>query len=325
MVTAHRGHRAYGLAAIVAALAPAPARAAAPAAPYVVSFTGGDGCPREDDVRSDVAAHVHDASLTAGARVELRVTRAGDRFTGELVATDAGGNRGRRGIDGESCAEVAHALAFLAGMALELGGRLEAPAAVPATPPPATPAAALRSTAWVPERAGPALAGLAALGVRGGIAPGLRPAGEIGFELGALRGGSWAPALRVTAVMGQGRADGAAAPLDLLLAGGRLQFCPVRVGRGSFEARPCAAGELGAVRATSDGAAAGGGSDTFLWAAAEASLQVRWWATPELFVDVGGGALFPAVRTRYAAGPGEITYEVPAVTGRVVIGAGLRL
>ena len=290
-----------------------------PPAPYAVSFTGGDGCPREDDVRADVAAHVHDASRTAGARVELRVTGAGGRFTGELVATDAAGNSGRRALDGESCAEVAHALAFLAGMALELGGRLEVPAA--AAPPPA---ATLRSTAWVPERTGPAFAGLAALGVRGGIAPGLRPAGEIGVELTSPRAGWWAPAVRVTAVMGQGRADGAGAPLALLLTGGRLQFCPVRVGRGRFEGRPCVAGELGAVRATSDGAL-GGGSDTFLWGAGEASLQARWWATPELFVDVGGGALFPAVRTRYTAGPGAITYVVPAVTSRVVVAVGLRL
>ena len=118
--------------------------------------------------------------------------------------------------------------------------------------------------------------------------------------------------------------DGASAPLDLLLTGGRVQFCPVRVARGRFEGRPCAAGEIGAVRATGDGAA-DGTSDTFLWAAGEASIQVRWWATPELFVDAGAGALFPAVRTRYAAAPGEVTYVVPAVTGRIAIAAGLRL
>src|SRR6185503_11619948 len=160
--------------------------------------------------------------------------------------------RGRREIDGASCAEVAHALAFLAGMALELGGRLDAPAPAPVSPPPAP---VLRSTAWVPERAGPAVAGLAALGARGGIAPGLRPAGEIGVELAVLRAGWWAPAVRATAVVGQGRADGAAVPLDLLLAAGRLQLCPARLARGRFEARPCAAGEVGAVRATRDGAA----------------------------------------------------------------------
>jgi hypothetical protein len=320
------------LAAILAALAPAPGWAAAPAAvPYAVSFAGGDGCPREDEVGADVAAHVHDPSRAAGARVDLRVTGGGGRFTGELVATDAAGNRGRRAVDGDSCAEVAHALAFLAGMALELGGRLEAPAAAPA-PPPVAPA---RATTWVPERAGPAFAGVAALSARGGIAPGLRPVGEIGIELIAQqpvppqppappRAAGWAPALRVTAMMGQGRADGASAPLDLLLTGGRVQFCPVRIARGRFEGRPCAAAEIGAVRATGDGAA-GDPSGTFLWAAGEASLHVRWWATPELFVDAGAGALFPAVRTRYAAAPGEITYAVPAVTGRFALAAGLRL
>jgi hypothetical protein len=158
----------------------------------------------------------------------------------------------------------------------------------------------------------------------------LRPVGEIGIELiaqppatAAPRAAWWAPALRVTAMMGQGRADGASAPLDLLLTGGRVQFCPARIGRGRFEGRPCAAGEIGAVRATGD-VAAGGASDTFFWAAGEASLHLRWWATPELFVDAGAGALFPVVRTRYAAAPGEITYAVPAVTGRFALAAGLR-
>ena len=326
MVTAYHRHGACGVAAIVAAFGSAlaaPATAAAP--PYTLSFAGGDELPREDDVRADVAAHVHDVSLAAGARVELRATGAGSRFAGELVVIDAAGNRGRRAIDGGTCAEVAHALAFLAGLALELGGRLDAPAAPAPSSAPPRPAPAL-STGWVPERGGPAFASLAALGVRGGIGPGLSPAGEIGAELASSRPGAFAPAGAAMAVLGRAHLDGVGARLNLLLIAARLQLCPWRVGRGRFEGRPCAAGEIGSVRVTGEGTA-GAGGDSFVWVAGEAALHVRWWATPELFVDVGGGVLFPAVRKQYSLplpGAGS-SYAVPPVTGRLVIAAGLRL
>jgi hypothetical protein len=324
MVTAHHRHRARGLSAILVALASASGLAIA-ATPYAVSFAGGGGCPREDEVRADVAAHVHDASRTSGARVELRVAGAVGRVTGELVVTDAAGKTGRREIEGASCPEVAHALAFLAGMALELGGRLDAPAGpAPAAPPP--PAAPVMSTLWVPERSGPTFASLAALGVRGGIGPGLSPAGEIGAELISSRPGAFAPAAGATAVIGHGHLDGDGARLNLLLVGVRLQVCPWRIGRGRLEGRPCAAAEGGSVRATGEGSASGG-SDSSGWVAGEAALHARWWVTPELFVDVGVGAVFPAVRRQYGLprSGGGSTYAVPPVTGRLVIAAGLRL
>ena len=80
------------------------------------------------------------------------------------------------------------------------------------------------------------------------------------------------------------------------------------------------------MRATGEGTASGS-SDSSVWVAGEAAMHARWWATPELFVDLGAGALFPAVRKRYGLPlpGGGGTYAVPPVTGRLVIAAGLRL
>ena len=192
MVATHHGHGRHVVAATAIALAAAwaaagPARAAAASYAFGFAAPAGRGCPDEAAVARDVAAHVHDAALAAGARVDLRIRAQASGFVGELVVTDRDGKQGQRRIEAGSCDELAHALAFLAGLALELGGRLEPPATVAFAP-----AAAAAATDGF-EPVGAWLAAVAAAGVRGGVVDGMRPDGEIGVEWQSRARDGWRP------------------------------------------------------------------------------------------------------------------------------------
>jgi hypothetical protein len=294
-----------------------------PSERFELSYRAAVGCPDEEAFRADLATHVHDASRAGGVRLDLAIERLESGYRGVLVAFDSSGNEGSRRIVGDSCAEVAQALAFLAGIAIELGGRIdEAPqrATAPARPAP-LPAAV------PPARVAPAIApsrvdvsAVLLADVRGGFGPSPRPTGEIGFELGA-RGARWSPSVRLLGFAGTsefGDRDGSAL---LRFGGGRLELCPLRLGNASFVARACAGGELAAVVARGQ-IASEPKRVTKVWAAAEVSLRVQWFATRSFFAELGGGLVLPIVRTQYYFEPDRALYTVPDVSARAALGLG---
>jgi hypothetical protein len=319
---------AFGLTLATAlALLAGTARAEPP--PYDLAYAAPPGCPPEKEVFAEVRANVPDAASGDGARIALTIVQNGDTFTGELVALDRAGREGRRSIQGPTCSDVSQTLAFLAALAIELGGRVEEEAAPSAAPSAPTPTASGPKSA--PPRAPAALAapegtwkwaGVLAGGVRGGLAPSVRPSAELGVDFGATGGGLLTPALRATLVGALSRISHSAGTAELTLLAGRFEGCPLRFGGRAIGLRPCAGIEWGAVFA--HGEVAGGRSVVEPWGGAEAGLRLEAWLSRRFFLELSAAAVVPFFRTRYFFVPERIIYTVPAVTGRAGLGLGFR-
>jgi hypothetical protein len=303
------------------------------AEPYVLSYEAPKGCPDQEKVRRDVADQVGDLAHAGEARVALRITmgtRGG--FAGELVATDRDGLEGRRAIDGKTCAEVAQALAFLAALAIELGGRFDRePALAEQTPSPRPPAAA---TVPAPSRPHPARSqptrppsldwtSIVVGQLRGGLSNVATPAGELGFGVGSARVGAWTPSIRASLLVGGGGIREGDSRVMTWLTSGRLEVCPLRLGRSRLEYRPCLAGELGSLSVHATSSAASSRSSN-LWAAVEAGVRLRWVGGPSFFLELGVGTLLPLTRERHQMFINGIAYTVPGLTARGALAAGLR-
>jgi hypothetical protein len=301
------------------------ASAPSESAPFALSYRAPAGCPDEAAFRADLAKHVHDTSRAAGTRLELAIEEQGDGYQGLLVAFDSSGHPGSRRIEGKTCSEVAQALAFLAGIVIELGGHVAAdstasPTSPPAAPPkPVPPAPQMRAPSSMPSRTG---ASVVLLGdARGGFAPGVRPTGELGVELGA-RLGPWSPSVRLLGFAGTSELGGSGGSAALRFFGGRLELCPARLGNASFVVRACAGGELAAVDARGQ-IATEPKSVTKLWGSAEATVRLQWFATSSFFAELGGGPVLPIVRTHYYFEPDRTLYVVPDWAARLALGFGL--
>lgn len=310
------------------ALVASPARAEPQ--PYELSYAAPAGCPTEREVVAEVRANVHDAASGDGARIALTIVQNGTELTGELVALDRSGKEGRRTIHGPTCSEVSQALAFLAALAIELGGRVEPdPAAEPAAasppaPPPRAPKPAPASTqvSPPPPRSTWRFSGVLGAGLRGGLAPSVRPSAEVGLELADTLARVLAPAVRATAVGSVSRISHSAGTAELSLLAGRLEGCPVRFGSQVVAVRPCLGVELGAVFAHGD--LAGGRSVVEPWGSSEASLRLEVGPFAPVFLELSAAAVVPFFHTHYFFVPQQIVYVVPAVTGRAGLAAGLR-
>ncbi len=294
--------------------------------PFVLTYRAGAGCPGEPSFRADVAAHVHDTTHASGARVEVAIEAVAGTYEGTLVAFDEQGEEGSRRIAGKTCSEAAHALAFLAGLAIELGGRIEpnpSPLLPASPPPPAPPVPPAPVEAPVAKPARSIDVSLILLeGARGGFAPRPRTSIELGMEVAGARG-ILAPAVRAVGFLGGSRLESQEGSADLTFIGGRLEFCPLRLGNAEIAVRPCIGGELGAVDARGQ-IAVQPRSVTELWGTAEATLRVQWFATKSFFAEASGGPVFPVAHTRYYFAPDDTLYVVPPLTARGAIGFGVR-
>lgn len=296
--------------------------------PYELDYRAPAGCPDPAAFAADVAKRVHDASRAEGARLVLTIEEQGEAFLGTLVAYDRSGAQGARRIEGKTCREVAQALAFFSGLVIELGGRLDAeeqPAPPPKVTPPPPPRAATITVA--PPATAPAarhleLSAVALGGVRGAFAPSPRLTGELGVDL-AARGGAWQPSARLIAFAGSSGLDSAAGSARLRFGGARLELCPWRFGSDVLALHPCVGSELGLVLARGE-IAEEPRSKTTPWSTLEATLRLQWFASRALFAELGGGSVFPLVRTHYFFAPDRSIYSVPALSARVSLGIGLR-
>lgn len=297
--------------------------------PYQLSYAAPPGCPTESDVVAEVRANVHDAASGEGARIALTIAEKGRAFVGELVAFDRSGKQGRRTIQGPTCSDVGKTLAFLAALAIELGGRVEQdPGPVsPEVPPPAPPPMArepVPSTRSRPSTPRPAwkAAVLLGAGLRGAEGPSPRPSAEAGVDWSAP-GTRWVvPAIRATLVASASRISHRDGLAKLVLVAGRLEGCPLRLGSSAVALRPCAGFELGAVFAS--GELAGGRDVVQRWGSAEASLRLETWLAPRVFLEIEGAVQVPFFRTRYFFIPDRLVYAVPELSGRAALVTGFR-
>ena len=205
-----------------------------------------------------------------------------------MTLDDRAGNRQRRTLRGPDCADVAHALAFLAGLAIDLA---PAEAAPPASPPRVVAAAPVVCRAAVAASACPAPIRSRNSRRRESCAADwptrLAPSGASGSP-SRISGRGGSPTAGIAIVGGGGGMTGQRGSADLWLLGGRLSFCPLRLLPAGVELRPCAAGEVGSVwaRATT---LVNPPSVRRPWLSAEATLSVRWPQRGRVFADSRGG------------------------------------
>jgi hypothetical protein len=102
----------------------------------------------------------------------------------------------------------------------------------------------------------------------------------------------------------------------ILIGTGQLEACPLALGSGRLQLRPCTALALGAVRATSSSQS--GTSDAGLWAAWATHARLSWDAARAIGLDIQVGLIIPL--TQY-----ELTVEEPSRTVAKTRFAGLAL
>jgi hypothetical protein len=308
-----------GWSAIVLVIASIAAASPASAEPYDLIYQAPDGCPTEGQLRADVAAHVRSGTRPSGVQIRIEIAVAGGQFRGELSATDRFASENRQSLDGRDCAEIAHALAFLAGLAVELGERRQTELASMSRPLPA-PAPPLARRPFM-------ITGWIMAGATGGLADVPSLSGELGVAIESTRLRLFAPGIAVAIlVAGDSQIDGQRGTAELSLVGGRLTTCPLRLVKSKVDFRPCAAVTFGEVwgRATS---LTNAPTVTEPWLSAEATVAVRWLFTSQIFLAVEGGVVFPLERPSYSFAfqpEGQPLYTVPPMTGRISAGCGLR-
>ena len=292
---------------------------------FVLTYAAPAGCPGEVAFDADVADHLHDRSRAGGIEVNVAIEERQRVYVGRLVASDESKRRSSRQIEGKTCSDVAHALAFLAGLVIELGGQIESD-----TSPVRGPSGALLPAAessprpvGAPSPVRPVDLSLVLLaGAVGGFGPLVRATAELGFDVSA-RPALLAPALRLVGFGGDSFLEGAGGSAALWFAGARLEICPLRFGNEAIALRPCAGGELGDVHAQGQTAFAPRTLNE-VWASTEVTLRLQWFVTKAFFVELAGGPVVPLTRTHYYFEPDQTLYVVPQVTARGAGGLGVR-
>ncbi len=292
----------------------------------MLTYAAPADCPADDAFRRDVASRLHDESHIGNVRLDVVIEADDGRYRGIITALDdAAKESARRRIEGKSCTEVAHAMAFLAALALELNGHLD-PEVEPAPPPPqpipepGVQVPPVVHPSQVASEHGVRVSALLLGDARDGFGPGVYASGEAGVEL-AIGSGTFAPAARLVAFAGRGSLGSLAGSAWMWFGGGRLELCPIRIGGTTFFLRVCAGGELGAVHAQGE-VPFEPRAATVPWVSAEATLRIQWFAARALFVELGGGPVLPLDRTRYYFEPDATLYRVPVVAARVAMGLG---
>jgi hypothetical protein len=299
------------------------ARSAPP--PYTVSYAAPGGCPSEADFLKSVASQVPDPSVAAGARLDVQIeAQEGGRYVGRITVTDAQGATGSRTVDDKTCHDVARAAAFIASMAINLGGQMESPDPKPARRPaaPRPPPAAAAPSPPPPEPTAVRVSLDAAFELVGGIAPSMRPGGRVGFLLGSRSPHLLSPWGRFSVALTESRLDARSAGAEIWLLTGRADLCPIRIGASALFASPCAGVEAGAIFSEGNRVVPVRSAVT-LWLAPSAMIHARWNATRVLFLEIEGGAIFPVIRHRFFAQPDTTLYRIPPVAARLGVGLGV--
>ncbi len=323
-----RSGSAWGARAALAVgcLVAKPARALETVPPSIW-YRSSEGCPGGAAFVERLHGAAEGAKLaTAGDRIDFVVTlgmKDGHAF-GQLERQTAEGRVAVRELEASRCEEVADAVALTLTLALEphaaqAGASLQT--TTPATAATATEAAKPASTSAVADTAtqtsnlpasnvvartpAPAaatvhggaesprrwLAGADATLYEGSL-PDPLFGGRIFVELGGEA--PWHGASARLGAFFAKRVRKTDPDVSLVLAGGRLDACPVALFGPVVELRPCFALELGSEQAR--GTSSTGVSDAAFWASGSASARVAWHASRSVGFEAELGASVPFTR-----------------------------
>ena len=287
--------------------------------PIRLEYSAPPGCPDESDFierTRSMSALFRAATPSEAARVFEVVIDGGAPSTGRI--TIRGADQvivGARSVEGDSCADVAEAIALV--IALAVDPRASPPEAPrPSLKPdlPGNPRQGLRQRAFVGadlaivSGAGPAalLAVSPFVGWRANRSPVFDPSVRVSF-LRAATGSFEAPVH---------------ANASLTLTVGRIDACPLTFRHGLARATACVRVEAGTLEAAG-GNIAGARSSVRPWLAAGPLARAEASPIAPLFVDVEAGAVFRVYNDRFAFEPDIPLYEVPVVGFFMGAGAGV--
>ena len=250
----------------------------------------------------------------------------GESFAGALTLVDLAGNEAVRSLSGETCLELANALALVVALDAVDDDREGSRASDDAR----APAPMSRSAAPAPsERARWESSVLASVGARTSVSDRIGPSFGAAFSLSRENAGSrWAPSFRAGleyAVSRGGDArylpNGSSPVSDRLvrLATAKLDACSLRIESGRVTALPCLRLEAGAHY----GAVLRGGSSSAPWLAGGPLGRFHVRVVSALFAEVDVGMLFPVTRTRFYSEAMDRAETVPAIIPFGTLAAGL--
>jgi len=259
---------------------------------------------------------------------EIEVVSAGQGFSGQVEFLDDAGAKVNRRVQGEQCDAVVSSLALITALALDATVHEQDSEPAPATPtPPPIP---------VPAPASPARAEhskekhRALRAVRAGLQVGygsVTSAPRLGLLGEAeLRSGL---SVRLTAHYAWHELEvDAGRNASLRLLGIESSVCPWRVDWGVVGVTPCAAFDLGALRAAGVPSAElpSSSSETIWWASVGGQLALAYRPAAPFWLELRGAVEFP-LRAGYRftfKNPDQTAYEVPYVSGWGGISGGVR-
>jgi hypothetical protein len=324
---------------LVLAVLAAVARPARAAEPVSIWYRTAESCPNAQAFLERLSAHAITATLArAGDRIDFVVTLGRDErgSSGSLERQSAQGTVALRRMEAASCDAVADALALTLALSLDPNAppasatdpaRAPAPAGAQneaqnsaSRPPPAAAAKAPQTSDAAPH---------SSESQPSPWQPGAGVHGSIGTFAGAalFGGNAFLDVVFERGMRPRARASfvaGFAAPTDTLnlaLLLGRLELCPLSVGR-TLRFEPCVALDLGSLRARND--AVGGRSESAFWSAAWVLARGAYALSPRWALELEGGVSAPF--TPYAIEGGE-PRAVLADTGTAAfgLGAGVRV
>jgi len=305
----------------------------APDAPLSIWYRSSEGCPEGSVFVARLAELGRRATLArVGDRVDFVVTVAGapNASSGRLERQTARGTVAIRELDAPRCEEVTEALALSLEIALDPaneapsgggatsssnGAAAPAPVATAAQPP----AAVDRAPEPDPtrEHAG---RGALALGAQGSLTKGIAPSWAAGGALFAELRARDASALAARFSLAAAFADDtrAAIDVDVLWLAARVEGCAFELRSGPLALQPCAAAELGLVRAGSSGD--GARRDTGFWAAAVGVMRASLELDERFALEAQVGAALPFVRYAVGSSLGGDLFRTEAVIPTLALG-----
>jgi hypothetical protein len=270
---------------------------------------------RTQNVRLADAGDKIDFVVTIGLKQDLNV--------GRLERQTERGTVAIRELSGESCDEVADALALHLAMSAEQCSQVnprEAASTTPEGPPTPQPSAPAPDSRRHPSAA-PGTARWSAVAdalLLGATSPSHMPA------LGAFIQFAWdwdgvlRPALRAGALAGAANWE----EFDISLIAGRIDLCPIAFGASVYSIRPCLNLDVGRISVETSRS-----SDHGLWITPGALLRLEYHPFKPVLLEVQAGALFPAKRytVSIAEDDGSVRsrYRTDRIGLQIALGAGI--
>ena len=267
-------------------------------------------------------------------RIDVSVTRSGERYVAGIVFLNAAGERISRSLSGQSCEDVVNGIALVTALAIQ--SRVEEALAQsepePPKPAPKNPVPVPVHTAAAPAhpavQPSPVRETFVRVGAAARAASGTGPGPSFGpllfgalewrrVRLGLALSGLWAPQVTQSGVSAHYRRLSA-----------RIDGCPYAVGRGTLTFEPCAFFEAGSLHGQGEpgsslASTTGGGSP---WLVPGVLLRLLARFEPVVVsLELGGGA--PLVRERFGVvsdGVEHTTFHVPAFVLDGALGGGIR-